>query len=116
MNIRNDGDHVAYVVQHQWANGLRPDAWAGTNLGHLMFVGLGWQDKQGAVGDRRRALLDPWHEGWQEIGSHCFLRLEDALAVLVELRAAHDLSDISFRVARVEVRMLTTPIGEGVPT
>ena len=72
--MRIDGDVTYYFIQHNDGG----SEWDRSNLGHILFQGLSFADRHGALGSSYRMLLKPESansELWQTYGIHGFEEL-----------------------------------------
>lgn len=95
-----------YQVQHR-RHGMTGD-WVGSDLVHMLFGDMSYQDKIGKRGNRYKALLDPQGECWQTTGHHDFLKQDDAQAAL--LAVAVERQGQPFRLVRIIEMKATKPL------
>lgn len=110
--MRSDGAAIFYFVQHEQkaVNGTdsRRTEWVESDLGHFLFSGLQYTEKQGVIGDAYRALMAPQEASsplWQKFGIHGYTEKEDAFKVLEAVRERNP--DRKFRVVKRTIMQQT---------
>lgn len=94
--MRGEGNVSFYVVQHRHPE---EEEWSDTDLSHVWFSPMSYDERRGAVAAHLRDLLAKQGAStplWQRYGLHGFTEEADALQALVTSRATT--SALEFRL------------------
>lgn len=100
--MREDGIVSYYLIQHRQEDSKGRITWVESDLGHLLFHKLSYNDRKGETGDFYRDLLKPQSATsvlWQRYGINGYEYLNEAEATKSNLYREN--ADMQFRIVRM---------------